>query len=523
MTCRTRPSSSATRTPTSAYGTRSMRAAMTSQSSTDSWGIKSKTWRTACTGLAMLRTARRCSFASAIESATPSRSAMNVALRRSSSLRGPRRRQLDQRVPIERDPLLDTGRRVVGQPVVVTGRHRGSSPESDRAHTTARCSRRPLRTPCRAQPSSPPAVDATVAASQVVPRHACPGEHGPRRAGQTQRRRFPADRNTMLERLGRFAARHHWWFIGGWVLLAVILVTYSGALKADTSDNFTIPGTESQTAFDLLQQDFPEVSGTAGTLVFQAQSGAITDPANAAVVNQVVQNVSGVPGVQPVVPSELNVPPIQFAQAANRVSTTDPSIAYFGLQFTDSAGDLARTTHRSPQRVGQPADRDRAGPSRERERGHRWTGRRHLQRAELAPVRTRGRHRSGAGRGGPVDRARRRRGDVRADRRGALRCRHRRVAHDRARAPLPDRIRRPGRRHDARLGCRHRLLPVHPQSLPTGAARRSRSRARGGTSHGDVGVRGAVRGHHGVPGDGGTGAHGCALRAHARARRAPCT
>ena len=34
----------------------------------------------------------------------------------------------------------------------------------------------------------------------------------------------------------------------------------------------------------------------------------------------------------------------------------------------------------------------------------------------------------------------------------------------------------------------------------------------GGTSHGHLGVRGAVRGHHGVPGDGCTGAHGCALR-----------
>ena len=147
----------------------------------------------------------------------------------------------------------------------------------------------------------------------------------------------------MLERLGRFAARHHWWFIGAWVVLALTLGTVSNALKADTSNNFTIPGTESQTASDLLAQDFTQISGTGGTLVFQAQSGNITDPANAAVVNQVVQNVSGISGVQPVVPDGINVPPIQFAQLAGRVSTTDPSIAYFGLQFTDHSGDLART------------------------------------------------------------------------------------------------------------------------------------------------------------------------------------
>ncbi len=90
------------------------------------------------------------------------------------------------------------------------------------------------------------------------------------------------------------------------------------------------------------------MSGTGGTLVFQAQSGNITDPANAAVVNQVVQNVSGISGVEPVVPAEVNVPPIQFAQLAGRVSTTDPSIAYFGLQFTDSSGELARTVTDEP-------------------------------------------------------------------------------------------------------------------------------------------------------------------------------
>jgi RND superfamily putative drug exporter len=152
----------------------------------------------------------------------------------------------------------------------------------------------------------------------------------------------------VLERLGRFAVRHHWWFIVVWVLVAAVLVVYAGALKADTTDNFTVPGTESQTALDLLQQDFPQLSGTSGTLVFQAGSGAITDPANAAVVNQVVQNVSALPGIQPVVPSGLDVQPIQFAEAAKRVSSTDPSIAYFGLQFTDTPGELARTVTDQP-------------------------------------------------------------------------------------------------------------------------------------------------------------------------------
>jgi RND superfamily putative drug exporter len=147
----------------------------------------------------------------------------------------------------------------------------------------------------------------------------------------------------MLERLGRFAARHHWWFIAGWIVLAASLGTWANVAKPDTTDNFTIPGTESQQAFDTLKAEFPALSGTTGTLVFKARSGDITDTANAAAVNAVVARVAQVDGVEPIVPAGLDIQPVQFAQAAGRVSATDPSIAYFGMQFSDSGSDLAKT------------------------------------------------------------------------------------------------------------------------------------------------------------------------------------
>ncbi len=37
-----------------------------------------------------------------------------------------------------------------------------------------------------------------------------------------------------------------------------------------TSSNFTIPGTESQRALDLLAEEFPEASGATGTIVVRA-------------------------------------------------------------------------------------------------------------------------------------------------------------------------------------------------------------------------------------------------------------
>jgi RND superfamily putative drug exporter len=152
----------------------------------------------------------------------------------------------------------------------------------------------------------------------------------------------------MLERLGRFAARHHWWFIAAWIVVAVTLGTWANVAKPDTTDNFTIPGTESQRAFDTLEAEFPQLSGTTGSLVFKAQSGNITDASNAAIVNTVVERVSQVDGVEPIVPAVANMQPIQFAQAAGRVSTTDPSIAYFGMQFSESGSELAKTISDHP-------------------------------------------------------------------------------------------------------------------------------------------------------------------------------
>ena len=65
----------------------------------------------------------------------------------------------------------------------------------------------------------------------------------------------------MLERLGRGAARHHWAVIGAWVAFAIVLAVVAGRSGGHTKDVFTIPGTESQQAFDLLQERFPQANG----------------------------------------------------------------------------------------------------------------------------------------------------------------------------------------------------------------------------------------------------------------------
>ncbi|MCU1344735.1 MAG: transrane transport protein, partial [Acidimicrobiia bacterium] len=62
---------------------------------------------------------------------------------------------------------------------------------------------------------------------------------------------------TFLYRLGHFSVRRRRSVLAFWVLLLVIIGVVGASLGGSTSDKFTLPGTESQKAFDLLDQRFP--------------------------------------------------------------------------------------------------------------------------------------------------------------------------------------------------------------------------------------------------------------------------
>ena len=73
--------------------------------------------------------------------------------------------------------------------------------------------------------------------------------------------------------------------------MALLALAGVGAASASaaTSSSFSIPGTEAQKAFDLLEQRFPGASadGATARVVFKAPDGEkMTDPANKAEVEQ---------------------------------------------------------------------------------------------------------------------------------------------------------------------------------------------------------------------------------------------
>jgi putative drug exporter of the RND superfamily len=60
-----------------------------------------------------------------------------------------------------------------------------------------------------------------------------------------------------------------------------------GGVRRETNDEFTVPGTESQTAQDLLEEKFPAASGATARMVFEAPAGeTLAEPENQAAVTE---------------------------------------------------------------------------------------------------------------------------------------------------------------------------------------------------------------------------------------------
>jgi len=95
-----------------------------------------------------------------------------------------------------------------------------------------------------------------------------------------------------LYAIGRFCSRHHWPVIGTWVVLAVALVLIGQAGGSKTSENLTLPGTDSTIATELLEDNLPEQAYGSNPLVMEAPKGAkLTDPKYSAGVAETAKNL----------------------------------------------------------------------------------------------------------------------------------------------------------------------------------------------------------------------------------------
>ena len=77
-----------------------------------------------------------------------------------------------------------------------------------------------------------------------------------------------------LSRLGRFSFRHRRAVLAAWLLVLGLAAALAAASGGKTSDAFTVPGTQSQQALDLLQQRVPAFAGASTQVIVVAREGA---------------------------------------------------------------------------------------------------------------------------------------------------------------------------------------------------------------------------------------------------------
>src|SRR4051812_26945204 len=81
----------------------------------------------------------------------------------------------------------------------------------------------------------------------------------------------------MLRRLASYCYSHRWRVLIAWVVLLVGVNVLAQTVGGDLLKTFSLPGTESQRAFDTLGRDFAR-KGDTGDLVWKARTGTVDSP-----------------------------------------------------------------------------------------------------------------------------------------------------------------------------------------------------------------------------------------------------
>ncbi len=78
---------------------------------------------------------------------------------------------------------------------------------------------------------------------------------------------------TVLHRLGRFAAVHHWWVISAWVLVVALAGGSAALLGKPLSSDFDMPGSRFQVVLEDLREQIPAAAGGSGVVVLSSPDG----------------------------------------------------------------------------------------------------------------------------------------------------------------------------------------------------------------------------------------------------------
>ncbi|MFC4508537.1 MULTISPECIES: MMPL family transporter [Streptomyces] len=156
---------------------------------------------------------------------------------------------------------------------------------------------------------------------------------------------------TLLYRLGRLAFRRRRLFLIAWIVVLAAVGIGAASVSGKTTDDFTLPGTQSQTAIDLLEKEFPQASAAGATarVVFEAPAGQkLTSAASKSEIGALVAELKQAPQV-----ASVSEP------FTNGLVSEDGTIAYTQVTYevpkadiTTAASDALHTVADQGEKAG---------------------------------------------------------------------------------------------------------------------------------------------------------------------------
>ncbi|HWX97662.1 MAG TPA: MMPL family transporter [Solirubrobacteraceae bacterium] len=138
----------------------------------------------------------------------------------------------------------------------------------------------------------------------------------------------------IVARVGGWAAAHRRVVLLGWIVGLIVALGLSSAVGSNYSNSFSLKGTDSQRAVDLLKRNFPAQSGDSDQIVFHARSGSITSAAAQARIAPVLAQIARLPHVSGVVSP--------YSAAGARDVSSNGQIAFATVNFDQRANVLPK-------------------------------------------------------------------------------------------------------------------------------------------------------------------------------------
>ncbi len=150
-----------------------------------------------------------------------------------------------------------------------------------------------------------------------------------------------------LGALGSFCARRRYTVLIAWALLMAVMFGLVGVFGAQVNNDFSLPGTGSQSATDLLESDFPPQQNGTSPILFHVDTGSMNDDANKSAVQASLAQIQAIPSVYSATDP--------YAQPAAGLVSADGSTAFIPVLLNIEPGLLDEENAAPILEATQPA------------------------------------------------------------------------------------------------------------------------------------------------------------------------